>query len=87
MKLVEKLGRPLTDEEERQRRADSWQTTEKSALISEEKVVRKGNLFMLERICMKYDKKKAIDIIINAAQNYQKFLQDKTLLITEFIFV
>lgn len=30
---------------------------------------------------MKYDKKKALDIIIKAAQNYQKYLQDKTFLI------
>ena len=30
---------------------------------------------------MKYDKKKAIDVIINAAENYRKYLQDKVFLI------
>lgn len=30
---------------------------------------------------MKYDKKKAIDVIVNAADNYKKYLQDKVFLI------
>lgn len=31
---------------------------------------------------MKYDKKKAIDVIVNAAENYKKYLQDKVFLVT-----
>ena len=30
---------------------------------------------------MKYDKKKAIDVIVNVAENYRKYLQDKVFLI------
>ena len=30
---------------------------------------------------MKFDKNKAIEIIVNAAENYQKYLQDKVFLI------
>lgn len=30
---------------------------------------------------MKYDKKKAIDVIVNAAENYKKYLQDKVFLV------
>ena len=30
---------------------------------------------------MKYDKNKAINIIVNAAKNYKKYLQDKVFLI------
>ena len=30
---------------------------------------------------MKYDKNKAIDIIVNAAENYRKYLQDKIFLV------
>lgn len=53
----------------------------KISIICEQKVVRKGNLFVIEGIFMKYDKKAAIDIIVNAAIKYKEYLQDKIFLI------
>ena len=64
------------------RRAEGWQTTEKSALTKKEKVVRKGNLFVTEEISMaKYDKKKALKIIVDAAKEYNEKLRDNHFLI------
>lgn len=53
----------------------------KISIICEQKVVRKGNLFVVKGIIMKYDKKAAIDNIVNAAINYKEYLQDKIFLI------
>lgn len=46
------------------------------------KIVRKDNLFLLLRGCvMKYDKKNAIEVMVQAAKNYKEYLQDKVFLI------
>lgn len=47
-----------------------------------EKVVRKGNLFVTRGVRMaKYDKKTVLQIIINAAKEYDVKLKDKHFLI------
>ena len=47
-----------------------------------EKGCPKGQPFYCkEDLQVKYDKKKAIDVIVNAADNYKKYLQDKVFLI------
>jgi len=42
----------------------------KISIKYEQKVVRKGNLFVVKGSTMKYAKKAAIDIIVKAAINY-----------------
>ena len=46
-----------------------------------ERLPKKGNLLLFVGEYMKYDKKKAIEIIVDAAKNYKESLQDKTFLI------
>ena len=46
------------------------------------KVVRKGNLFVTKEVWMgKYDKKTALQVIVNAAKEYELKLNNKHFLI------